>query len=267
MYWLDDTSLDGATADPGRGAAGARRWFRNENLSLGQEGTEVPAWVLNMLVAELLGVVTGAGITPAKADDGQLLAAINALVGAAAPQTGMLRFGFFRAPAPNGWVLMDDGSIGAAASGATSRAADDCQELFGLLWQITAETDAPETYGPVQTSAGTTVPRGASWDADWTAGRRLILPRVLGRAMFVGGAGAGLTTRSVAARAGAESVTLSVENMPPHDHDGGVTTTNGNQGTGGSGSAKTVGKTGLTGDGTPVSIIPPAFFVNCMIKL
>lgn len=77
MYGLDDTSLDGSTTPPPRGAAGARRYFRSENLALGLEGTEVPAWLLNAVVNELVNVVQAAGLTPDKADDTQLAAAIT----------------------------------------------------------------------------------------------------------------------------------------------------------------------------------------------
>jgi len=38
--------------------------------------------------------------------------------------------------APPGWILMDDGTIGDALSGASTRANDDCEALFHLLWEL-----------------------------------------------------------------------------------------------------------------------------------
>jgi len=78
-YHLDDTSLDGATSKPSRSAGGARRYFRDENAALGLDGTEVPAWILEMLVGEVVGTVEAAGITPDKSNDAQLAAAIAVL--------------------------------------------------------------------------------------------------------------------------------------------------------------------------------------------
>ena len=49
----------------------------------------------------------------------------------------------FRGVADDGWVMMDDGSIGPAGSGATTRANADCEDLFVLLWANVANTYAP----------------------------------------------------------------------------------------------------------------------------
>lgn len=75
-YHLDDTSLDGASSQPSRAPGGARRYFRGENAALGLEGTEVPAWILDMLVNELVNAVQASGLTLDKSADNQLAAAI-----------------------------------------------------------------------------------------------------------------------------------------------------------------------------------------------
>jgi hypothetical protein len=85
-----------------------------------------------------------------------------------------------------GWVMMNDGSIGDASSNATARAFADCQALFTLLW-----TNISNSWAPTQDASGTPVSRGASAAADWTAHRRLLLPRTLGRALAIAGSGSG----------------------------------------------------------------------------
>lgn len=101
----------------------------------------------------------------------------------------------FKVTADSGWVMMNDGSIGDASSSATTRANADCEALFLLLW-----TNIIDTWAPV--SGG----RGASAAADWAAHKRLILPKALGRALAVSGAGTSLTSRALGETLGAESV-------------------------------------------------------------
>jgi microcystin-dependent protein len=123
----------------------------------------------------------------------------------------------FRATADPGWVMMDDGSIGAAASGATSRADADCEDLFLLLW-----ANVTNTWAPLQDATGTPVGRGASAAADWAASRRLVLPRMLGRALACAGWGAGLSDRALGAVLGEEANLLGVDEMPAHGHTTGT---------------------------------------------
>lgn len=77
-----------------------------------------------------------------------------------------------------GWVLMNDGTIGDASSGATTRANADTSALFTLLWSNTANTDCPVSGG-----------RGASASADFAAHKTMQLPRALGRALACYGSG------------------------------------------------------------------------------
>jgi len=81
------------------------------------------------------------------------------------------------------WVLMDDGSIGDASSGATTRANADTLNLYTLLWNNLADTYAPVSSG-----------RGATAAADYAAHKTLTLPRTVGRALC--GYGLGHTTES-----------------------------------------------------------------------
>jgi len=90
-------------------------------------------------------------------------------------QTGDVKL-TFRAASDPGWVLMDDGTIGDAISGATSRANADTEDLFTLLWNNIIDQWAPVSGG-----------RGASAAADFAASKTIMLPRVLGRAMAVSG--------------------------------------------------------------------------------
>jgi hypothetical protein len=113
----------------------------------------------------------------------------------------------FKATADSGWVMMDDGTIGSAGSGATTRANADTESLYSLLW-----TNISNTYPAV--SGG----RGASAAADFAANKTLALSKVLGRSLLVGGAGSGLTSRALGETGGAETVTLDTTMIPSHNH-------------------------------------------------
>jgi len=80
--------------------------------------------------------------------------------------------------ADTGWVLMDDGTIGSATSGATTRANADTQTLYSLIWTNCIDQWCPVTGG-----------RGASASADFSANKPLRLPKTLGRALAGYGTG------------------------------------------------------------------------------
>lgn len=71
-----------------------------------------------------------------------------------------------------GWVLMNDGTIGNASSGATTRANQDTFPLFKLVWEKIDNSYAPVLGG-----------KGASAAEDFAANKQLMLPKVLGRVM------------------------------------------------------------------------------------
>jgi microcystin-dependent protein len=119
--------------------------------------------------------------------------------------TGDVKLSF--ATSRTGWVRLNDGTIGDASSGATTRASSDTANLFVLLW-----TNVSDTYCAV--SGG----RGASAASDYAAHKTLALPKVLGRALASAGAGSGLTSRALAQTYGVETVQLTSTTMPSHTH-------------------------------------------------
>jgi len=131
--------------------------------------------------------------------------------------TGRVRFGFFTSAA-TGWLMFNDGTFGNVGSGADYAAAD-AEALFLALYVICNDTDMP-----LLTSAGAATTRAAQGSAAtaWAAGCRLTLPKALGRAIGIAGAGSGLTTRRVGQSLGEEDHTLTVPETAGHNH-GGVT--------------------------------------------
>lgn len=80
-----------------------------------------------------------------------------------------------------GWVIMNDGTIGDAASGSTARANVDTYPLFNLIWNTFVGNQA---LAPMFTNAGVgPIPYGATPISDFIADRRLSLTRNLGRVM------------------------------------------------------------------------------------
>ena len=111
--------------------------------------------------------------------------------------------------ADSGWVLMDDGTIGNATSGATTRANADTETLFTLLWTNTADAQCAVSSG-----------RGASAAADYAANKTIALPKALGRALAVYGSGSGLTARAMALTTGVETHPLVTGELASHTHTG-----------------------------------------------
>ena len=165
-----------------------------------------------------------------------------------------------RPTAPPGWIIMNDGTIGDALSGGTTRANADAEELFSLLWG-----QVPDTWCPV--SGG----RGASSAADFAAHKTLTLFKTLGRAIACAGSGAGFTPRVAGENLGEEAHQQSVAELAAHIHSfdyrdnadwnavklGGQSFTTG---------AKYY-NTQSTGSSTPFNIMQPTFFLNFFIKL
>ncbi len=178
---------------PARTALGAFPGWFNQTPGAGA-GTVVTGEFLNMWQAEFLAVLGAAGIAPDKAADNQILLAIQAIASSLSGwSTGDMKL-TFKTVADAGWVMMNDGSIGNAASAATTRANADTAALFALLWANVADADAPVSGG-----------RGGSAAADFAANKTLTLSKMLGRALGVAGAGAGLTARALGHAVGAET--------------------------------------------------------------
>lgn len=158
-----------------------------------------------------------------------------------------------------GWVLMNDGTIGNASSGATTRANADTEQLFTLLWNNTANADCAVSTG-----------RGASAAADFAANKTIALPKALGRALAGYGAGSGLTSRALASVTGTETHTLTAAEMPAHTHSidgyndpGGSLQVTSN----GAGSFLGQTNTGSAGSGGAHANMQPTLFLNVMIRL
>lgn len=103
----------------------------------------------------------------------------------------------FKTVADNNWVMMNDGTIGNTASGASYPLAD-CHNLYVLLWTNISDAYCTVTGG--RTSA----------EGDWTAHKRMLLPKSLGRSLAVAGSGVGLSGRALGQFLGEEAHTLTV---------------------------------------------------------
>lgn len=77
----------------------------------------------------------------------------------------------YKTTADIGWIMMNDGTIGDASSGATTLADPSAQALFTLLWNNCAD-------GQCHVSGGRTV----SASADWGLHKNIELPKVIGKA-------------------------------------------------------------------------------------
>lgn len=195
--------IDHPTASPGG-------LFTEGDPASGTPATVVTGDWLNAVQLELANAIQGAGLTLDKANNAQLLAAIQALIAATGPawRTGDVIL-TFRPTAEAGWIVANDGTIGNAGSGATTRAHADTEALFMLLWNSVSDAYAPVSGG-----------RGASAAADFAAGKTIQLTRMLGRALAIAGSGSGLTARQLGQYLGAETHQLTTNEMPSHSHSG-----------------------------------------------
>lgn len=166
--------------------------------------------------------------------------------------------------AQDGWLLFDDGTIGDGSSSASSRANADCKDVFFMLYNNFADADCAIT-----TSAGAGTTRAGQTNAAtaWAAHCRIALPKALGRALAVAGAGSGLTSRALGKSVGEETHTPTLAEMFAHTHSvpsgggGGTISPGCNAGYGG---AQT---TGSQGSSTAHNVMQPTTFLNAMVKL
>lgn len=170
--------------------------------------------MVSAAVAQMIASYTGSDVL----DNGDLTAltalltsAIGLAASAGAWSTGDVKL-TMKVAADSGWVLCDDGTIGNAASGATTRANADTATLYALLWN-----NVSNTYAPVSTG------RGGSAAADFAANKTIGLTKMLGRVLGVSGAGSGLTSRPLGMTVGSETVVLDTTMIPAHNHVANVT--------------------------------------------
>lgn len=177
--------------------------------------------------------------------------------------TGTVRLGLTGGAVP-GWLVIADGSIGPAGSGATSRASADAWPLYATVW-----SSINQAWAPTQDAAGAQVGRGASAAADWGAGRRLLLPRLLGRALAGAGAGSGLSVRAVGQWLGEEAHTQTLSELAAHGH-GSVWAPQGGPYAHNSGSGTAYWCDTMlpqAGGGAPANVMQPTTFLATLVKL
>jgi hypothetical protein len=164
-----------------------------------------------------------------------------------------------KAIADAGWVMMNDGTIGDASSGATTRANADTQALFTLLWANVSNTNCPVSSG-----------RGASAAADFAAHKTIALPKMRGRALASAGAGAGLTSRALGDAVGEETHILALGEIPSHTHDyvapGSIVLGSASGANTAQGVSTATTDSGTGGNGAHNNMQPTSF-LNFMIKL
>jgi len=124
----------------------------------------------------------------------------------------------------DGYVRCNGRTIGNALSGASERANDDTQALFEFLWGVGADAEDAGVDDIFALVGG----RGTSAVNDWAANKQITLPDMRGKAPFgldsMGYTAAGLIDgdgADVAGYSGGEAEhTLTLEELPEHDHGG-----------------------------------------------
>lgn len=188
------------------------------------------------------------------------------------PRTGDIRIGL-NSFLP-GWVIMNDGTIGdtASSSSLSSRANNDTFALFNLIWSLFNGSPALQALAPMYAAGTNTpiIPYGASAIADFIANRQISLTAEAGRVM------AGVSaSHLIGTIAGSETHTMSIAEMPAHNHPG--SNVGSVDGAGGSANAVRQAATGAVsnvsvnvasqGGGAAFNIMQPTVFMNFFIKL
>ncbi|MCO8313281.1 phage tail protein [Pseudomonas mandelii] len=112
--------------------------FVDENPVAGSPGSLIPAVWGNAVTQEILSVVTGAGMAPVEADTGQLLKAIQAIIGVSSPMRSVvtrLAASKLLAPEELGLVLID------ASPGSTTIALPPANAAMGIRDVILRRVD------------------------------------------------------------------------------------------------------------------------------
>ena len=130
------------------------------------------------------------------------------------PTTGDAKL-TFKQVADAGWVLVNDGAIGDALSGAGTRANADTVNLFTFFYN-----NFTDAIAPLLLSTGVLTSRAVQGTASIAFGNhcRILLPRQLGRSLIVAGAGGSLTNRTLGDFGGEETHLLALTEVPAHTH-------------------------------------------------
>ncbi|MBR2818221.1 MAG: hypothetical protein IKE60_26400 [Reyranella sp.] len=178
---------------------------------------------------------------------------------AAAFKTGDLK-PTWRSTADPGWVMVNDGTLGNASSGGTTRANADALNLFVFLYDTFNDGLCPVSGG-----------RSGNATNDFNANKTILVPKMLGRAIGVAGGGAGLTYRAPGSTVGEENHQLTIAEMPNHYHSP-ILSPNGAGSSGdplssGGGGPIVGSPTSSTGGDGAHNNMQPTAFVNVMAKL
>lgn len=153
--------------------------------------------------------------------------------------------------------------------------------------QSGSHTVTPIFQLTLQDSAGAIIARGLDATTDYAAHRRMVIPRVLGRALCSAGTGIGLPARALGSALGTEGSTPTLANMVVHSHGSygapypylgssgllfqGAVSPMVNPGGYISGNFLGAdyqsGATASAGGGEPFNTLQPSSFLNVMIKL
>lgn len=164
----------------------------------------------------------------------------------------------------SGWIPLNDGTIGNASSGSTTRSNADAWLLYQLLFNNTSASDCP-----LFDSTGVPIAKSGTDVSNWNANNRLRLPIMTDSVLANKGSNA------LAHHFGAHTASLSTANVAPHTHNVtfeagqavGVSPNNFARGNvAGSGSNTRMTDSG-TGTGAPFSIDQPTTYFNMIMKL
>lgn len=194
--------------------------------------------------------------------------AIAALVSTSTIPTGT-SFDYVGTTAPTGYVMLSGRTIGSASSGATERANADTSDLYTLLWDSFANSEASVSGG-----------RGASAAADFAANKTIALPDARGRVIAgkdnMGGstasrltnAGAGIVGTTLGVAGGSQTHTLTTAQLPVHSHPLTVyDSAPGASASGGGAGGTTSASTGNAGSDAAHNNTQPTLVLNKIIKL
>lgn len=140
----------------------------------------------------------------------ELLNPANTATQAGTLSTGAVTLTLASTP-QTGWLLFDDGTFGSATSGSSNSNSVTNLMLFTLMFNNLSDTAAPLL---TSAGAGTTRAGQGTAAAAWAANCRMSLPKTLGRALGVAGAGGGLTSRALGATVGEETHLLTLGETP-----------------------------------------------------
>ncbi len=142
-------------------------------------------------------------------------------------------------------------------------------DALGFPWPINGWAIADGSFLPTSQQAALYSLLGTAFGGNGTT--TFALPDLRGRGTVGQGAGAGLTPRVIGQVFGQESVTLTVANLPPHEHAvtlGGTAASSGSTAAAGSGSNTPPAiATSAAGGAQPFPTLPPSLVLAFQVAL